>query len=146
MVHVALTGIRYMVVEVANQQPLVVVRGNSARGIVPSAQSVLMMTLMMVAEAIKCHLSVNEAAEGEIDRIDLPNGETGSLPFALTRTQFEQLIDGYVNRTIEVTRQVLTQARLTPEHISDVLCVGGSTRIPIIRHRLAEVFGREPNI
>jgi molecular chaperone DnaK len=118
---------------------------NTQLGFDPRPHPIAMMKLMMGAEAIKCHLSENEAAEGEIDGIDLPNGTTGSLPFALTRGQFEQLIDGYINRTIEVTQQVLVQARLTAGHISDVLCVGGSTRIPAIRQRLAEMFGREPN-
>jgi molecular chaperone DnaK len=119
---------------------------NMMLGFDPRPHPVLMMKLMMGAEAIKCHLSENDGAEGEIDGIDMPNGATGSLPFSLTRGQFEQLIDGYVNRTIEVTQQVLTQARLTAGHISDVLCVGGSTRIPIIRQRLAELFRREPNV
>jgi molecular chaperone DnaK len=105
-----------------------------------------MMKLMMGAEAIKCHLSENDAAEGEIDGIDLPNGQVGTLPFSITRQQFEDLIAGYINRTIEVTRQVLVQAGLQPNAISDVLCVGGSTRIPAVRQRLAEVFGKEPNI
>jgi molecular chaperone DnaK len=112
----------------------------------PRQHPVLMMKLMMGAEAIKCHLSENDAAEGEIDGIDLPNGTTGSLPFALTRRQFEELIAGYVNRTIEVTKQVLAQAGLVPDDISDVLCVGGSTRIPTVRQRLADTFHREPNI
>ena len=111
----------------------------------PRQNSVLMMKLMMGAEAIKCHLSENDAAEGEIDGIDLPNGKVGSLPFALNRTQFEELVNGYINRTIEVTKQVLVQARLSPGQISDVLCVGGSTRIPIVRQRLGEVFRRDPN-
>ena len=112
----------------------------------PRPHPVLMMKLMMGAEAIKCHLSENDAAEGEIDGIDLPNGETGSLTFAITRHQFEDLIAGYINRTIEVTKQVLTQARLSPKDISDILCVGGSTRIPAVRQRLADTFVREPNI
>jgi molecular chaperone DnaK len=112
----------------------------------PRQHPVLMMKLMMGAEAIKCHLSENDAAEGEIDGIDLPNGQTGSLPFSLTRQNFEELINGYVNRTIEVTKQVLAQARLSARDISDVLCVGGSTRIPAVRNRLADVFRKAPNI
>jgi molecular chaperone DnaK len=112
----------------------------------PRQHPVLMMKLMMGAEAIKCHLSDNDAAEGEIDGIDLPDGSTGSLPFALTRRQFEDLVAGYINRTIEVTKQVITQAGLQPSDISDVLCVGGSTRIPTVRQRLADTFRKEPNI
>jgi molecular chaperone DnaK len=112
----------------------------------PRHHPVLMMKLMMGAEAIKCHLSENDAAEGEIDGIDLPNGTVGALPFTLQRSQFEELVAGYINRTIEVTRQVLAQANLTPAAISDVLCVGGSTRIPIVRQMLGELFGKEPNV
>ncbi len=118
---------------------------NRNLGFDPRQQPVLMMKLMMGAEAIKCHLSENDAAEGEIDGIDLPNGTVGSLPFSITRQQFEELISGYVNRTIEVTKQVLAQARLTPRDISEVLCVGGSTRIPTVRQRLADTFHKEPN-
>jgi molecular chaperone DnaK len=119
---------------------------NRYLGFDPRQQPVLMMKIMMGAEAIKCHLSSNDAAEGEIDGIDLPDGTQGSLPFAINRQQFEDLIAGYVGRTIEVTKQVLAQARLTPRDISDVLCVGGSTRIPTVRQRLADMFYKEPNI
>jgi molecular chaperone DnaK len=119
---------------------------NRYLGFDPRPHPVLMAKLMMGAEAIKCHLSENDAAEGEIDGIDLPNGQVGSLPFALARQQFEELIAGYVNRTIEVTKQVLMQARLQPRDITDILCVGGSTRIPTVRQRIADTFRREPNI
>jgi molecular chaperone DnaK len=111
----------------------------------PRPHAALMVKLMMGAEAIKCHLSEYDAAEGEIEGLDMPDGSSGRLPFAITRHQFEDLIAGYVQRTVDVTRQVLTAANLSPGQISDVLCVGGSTRIPVVRRRLAEVFGREPN-
>ncbi len=111
----------------------------------PRPHAALMMKLMMGAEAIKCHLSENDAAEGEIDGLDMPNGTTGRLPFSITRKMFEDMVNGYISRTIEVTRQVMTAAGLVPRQISDVLCVGGSTRIPLVRERLAEVFGRDPN-
>jgi molecular chaperone DnaK len=112
----------------------------------PRPHATLMMKLLMGAEAIKCHLSENDAAEGEIDGLDLPNGQAGKLPFEMTRKQFEDLVAGYVQRTIDVTRQVLAQARIEPRDVGDVLCVGGSTRIPIVRQRLADLFKREPNI
>ena len=112
----------------------------------PRPHAALMMKLMMGAEAIKIHLSDNDAAEGEIEGLDLPDGKVGTLPFSLTRSQFEHLIAGYVDRTVAVTRQVLIAANIDPRMISDVLCVGGSTRIPLVRRLLAEVFRREPNI
>ena len=112
----------------------------------PRPHAPLMMKLMMGAEAIKIHLSDNEAAEGEIEGLDLPDGRLGKLGFSLTRDQFEDMILGYVQRTMDVTRQVLVSAGIDRRRVSEVLCVGGTTRIPMVRRRLAEVFDREPNI
>ncbi|HEY4239438.1 MAG TPA: Hsp70 family protein [Kofleriaceae bacterium] len=112
----------------------------------PRQNAALMMKLMMGAEAIKIHLSENDAAEGEIEGLELPDGTAAKLPFAITRAQLEELISGYVQRTIDVTQQVLRAANLEARAITDVLCVGGSTRIPLVRERLAEVFARDPNI
>jgi len=125
-------------------------------GIDPRPHPALMMRLRMGAEAIKIHLSDHAAAEGEIEidmTIDTQLGQRdggsdriGSLPFALTRAEFEERITGYVERAMVVTQQVMAAARIDPRQISEVLCVGGTTRIPRVRQRLAEVFGREPNI
>jgi molecular chaperone DnaK len=112
----------------------------------PRPHPAIMTKLMMGAEAIKVYLSEHEAAEGELENLDLPGGRTGKLPFLVTRAQLEELIAGYVERTIDVTRQVLVAAGLEAREIADVLCVGGSTRIPLVRRRLAELFGREPNV
>jgi molecular chaperone DnaK len=115
-------------------------------GFDPRPNAALMMKLMMGAEAIKIHLSDHEAAEGEIEGIDLPDGTIGALGFSLTRDHFEQMIAGYVQRTMDVTREILVATGIHPRRITEVLCVGGSTRIPLVRHRLAEVFERAPNI
>jgi molecular chaperone DnaK len=112
----------------------------------PRPHAPLMMKLMMGAEAIKIHLSDNDAAEGEIEGLDLPDGRIGKLGFSITRDQFEAMILGYVQRTMDVTRQVLVAAGIDRRRVSEVLCVGGTTRIPMVRRRLAEVFDREPNI
>ena len=118
---------------------------NRYLGIDPRPHAALMTKLMMGAEAIKCHLSENDGAEGEIDGLEVPGLVTGRLPFAITRQQFENLIGGYINRTIEVTKQVLAAAGLDVGDVHEVLCVGGSTRIPLVRQRLAETFRKEPN-
>jgi molecular chaperone DnaK len=115
-----------------------------ATGCDPRPHPTLMMRLVMAAEAVKCHLSENTAAEGEVEDLDLPNGKRFKLPFRVTRRQFEHLIVGYVDRTMDICRQVLTAARVDPKQISDVLCVGGSSRIPLVRQRLAELFGKPP--
>jgi molecular chaperone DnaK len=112
----------------------------------PRPHPALMMKLMMGAEAIKCHLSEADEAEGEIEGIVLPGvPQPKRLPFQISRAQFEGLITGYVNRTIEVTRQVIVAAGVDVRAVAEVLCVGGSTRVPFVRQRLAELFGKPPN-
>jgi molecular chaperone DnaK len=106
-----------------------------------------MARLTMAAEEIKKHLSTEWSAAGSIDGLtagDRP--EPISLPFEITRQQFDNLITGYVDRTISVCRQVMLTARLDPRDISEVICVGGSTRIPLVRQRIAELFGKEPSL
>ncbi|MBK7533888.1 MAG: Hsp70 family protein [Myxococcales bacterium] len=112
----------------------------------PRPHPLLMMKLQMSAESIKCHLSEHLVAEGEIDGLDLPDGEVVKLPFRVTREDFERMISPLVDRALTVTQRMLDVAGVLPSEISDVLCVGGSTRIPAVRRQLAALFGREPNV
>jgi molecular chaperone DnaK len=112
----------------------------------PRRHPELMTRLAMASEEIKCHLSTNQMAEGAIDGLPIGGGRPGSLQFSVSRKQFEGLIVGFVDRTIAVLKQVLHAAHVEPRDVSEVLCVGGSTRIPLVRQRIAEVFGRPPQI
>jgi len=119
---------------------------NRQHGVDPRPIPSLMTRLQLAAEEIKCHLSEHAAAEGAIDGLDVGDGRVLSLPFRLSRGQFDTLISGYVDRTIELCRNVVTAAGVDPAKVADVLCVGGSTRIPLVRRRLAELFGRPPSV
>jgi Fe-S protein assembly chaperone HscA len=63
----------------------------------------------------------------------------------LTRTEFNTLIHPIVERTLKPCRQALKDAGLKPDAISEVVMVGGSTRIPLVRERVQELFGRVPH-
>ncbi len=102
-----------------------------------------MTRLSLAAEQIKCYLSNESVAGGEIDGI-VVGSETMTLPFEISRRTFESMISGYVDKTIDVCQQVMTAAKLEPRQIGAVILVGGSTRIPIVRQRVADVFGCEP--
>jgi len=119
---------------------------NRTRGQDPRGNPGLMSRLTVAAEEVKRHLSEHNVAEGTIDGLDAGDGRVLSLPFRLTRPQLESLISGYVDRTIEMCRAALTAARLDVSDVSEILCVGGSTRIPLVRKRLAELFRKEPQI
>ncbi len=63
---------------------------------------------------------------------------------ALDRTMLESLIEPLVERTIHICRGVMEDAKVTPTDISGVVLVGGSTRVPLVRRKVAELFGAEP--
>jgi Fe-S protein assembly chaperone HscA len=62
-----------------------------------------------------------------------------------TRAQFETLIAPIVERTLGPCRQALADAGLQPSQIDEVVLVGGSTRIPLVRRRVEELFGKKPH-
>ncbi len=104
-----------------------------------------MNRLGIAAEQIKQYLTSNTEAGGTIDGIVVnDSGKSVSIEFELTRDKFDQMIEGYVDRTIEVCRNVLASAGLEAKNIDDVIMVGGSTRIPLVRDRLSEFFQKEP--
>jgi len=64
---------------------------------------------------------------------------------SLTRSRFESMIKGIVDKTIGPVRQALSDAGLTKNDIDQVLLVGGSTRIPCVQEAVRRELGKEPN-
>ncbi|HYM31054.1 MAG TPA: Fe-S protein assembly chaperone HscA, partial [Candidatus Cybelea sp.] len=67
-----------------------------------------------------------------------------TIRYRLTRAHLEALIAPLIDRTIVTARGVLDDARMAAGEIKGVVLVGGSTRIPLVRRRVAEVFGKQP--
>lgn len=62
----------------------------------------------------------------------------------VTREQFETLIASLVKRTLMACRRALKDAIVTAEEVLEVVMVGGSTRVPLVREQVGEFFGRTP--
>ncbi|MBN1126178.1 MAG: Hsp70 family protein [Sedimentisphaerales bacterium] len=73
-------------------------------------------------------------------------GEAGSMRFEITREQFEEAIAPLITRADMLVEVTLQEAKCNPSDINKVLLVGGSTRIPTIRTRLEEKFGKAPEV
>ena len=82
----------------------------------------------------KIALSQQESVECQI------NNQTSTI----TRTQFEQLIEPLVKRTLAVCRRALKDANIDADEVSEVVMVGGSTRVPLVRQLVANYFRTEP--
>jgi Fe-S protein assembly chaperone HscA len=63
----------------------------------------------------------------------------------ITRPEFETIIRPLVDRTLDPCRQALADADLKPSDIEEVVLVGGSTRVPLVRRSVEELFGRRPH-
>jgi Fe-S protein assembly chaperone HscA len=63
----------------------------------------------------------------------------------ITREQFEGLVRDIVDRTLAPCRNCLKDAGLTPERIDEVVLVGGSTRIPLVRQAVENLFRARPH-
>ena len=63
----------------------------------------------------------------------------------LDRTLFDRLISPIIERTLEPCRACLADAKLTPEQIDEVVLVGGSTRIPLVRASVERLFKAKPH-
>ncbi|WMC09640.1 Fe-S protein assembly chaperone HscA [Oceanimonas pelagia] len=62
----------------------------------------------------------------------------------LSREQFNSLIQPWVNKTLMACRRALKDAGVSQDEVQQVVMVGGSTRVPLVRERVGEFFAREP--
>src|SRR6266852_229138 len=91
-----------------------------------------------VAEDAKKHLSAVEHLQL---KLELPGRH---IKKSLSRGELERLTERLIGRTIECCQRALRDANLRPGEVDAVVLVGGSTRMPLVRRRVAEFFAREP--
>src|SRR3954471_24010448 len=95
----------------------------------------LLQALRDQAERVKIALSSGESAEFVL----------GTYRRTVTRAEFEALITPLIDRSIARARSAMKDAELRADQIDEVVLVGGSTRIPYVRRRVGEFFGRTPH-
>ena len=100
-----------------------------------------MQAVRLEAERTKIRLS-DELKTTAI--LDLPEGK-GRYSRDLTRDQLESLTMELVERTLGPCRLALKDAGLTPNDIDEVVLVGGSTRMPLVRRQVQALFGKQPH-
>jgi molecular chaperone DnaK len=111
-----------------------------AQGVDLAAHSETVQELRKALIAAKHELS--EAGRTTV-KIPLPGG--GVYFREISGAEYERLIRPIVDRTMAPVRQALADAKLTPAEIEEVVLVGGSTRVPLVRRTVEEFFGRRPH-
>ena len=96
------------------------------------------------AERAKIELSSSQQTDVNLPYITADASGPKHLSIKLTRAKLEALVDDLVRKTIEPCRTALNDAGLKASDISDVILVGGQTRMPRVKAAVSEFFGKEP--
>lgn len=101
--------------------------------------------LVEAAEKAKCELSTSASTEVNLPYITVQDGVPQMLVMTITRAKFEQLTSHLTKRVIEIANRALSKAGKTNSDITDILLVGGSSRIPAVQEALKNTFGDKLN-
>lgn len=93
----------------------------------------LMQRLRLGAEEAKKHLSFHDNYQSNIENLDCN----------LSKTEFENLIQPLINKTLDCCKNALKDAKLNASDIDHIVMVGGSTRVPMVKKSVSEFFGKD---
>ncbi len=97
------------------------------------------------AEKAKIELSTKLETEVSLPFIAVTESGPLHLEMRITRALFESLTKDLVEMTRGPIERALSDAKLTPQDIDEIILVGGMTRVPMIQSFIKEIFGKEPN-
>jgi molecular chaperone DnaK len=115
------------------------------QGIDLSQDKMALQRLKEAAEKAKCELSTTTETEINLPFVTADASGPKHLQLKINRAKFEQLVEDLLSKALEPCRQALSDARLEPSQIDEVVLVGGSTRIPRVQELVQELFEREPH-
>jgi len=100
--------------------------------------------LKEAAEKAKIELSSSQQTEVNLPYITADATGPKHLVVKITRTKFESLVEDLIERTIAPCRTALKDANVKIDDITDVILVGGQSRMPKVQEKVKEIFGKEP--
>ena len=100
--------------------------------------------LKEAAEKAKIELSSNQQTEINLPYITADASGPKHLALKITRAKFESLVEDLIERCVAPCRTAIKDAGVKIDDISDVILVGGMTRMPKVQEKVKEVFGKEP--
>jgi molecular chaperone DnaK len=115
------------------------------QGIDLSKDKQALQRLKEAAEKAKIELSGTQQTDINLPFITADSNGPKHLNYTMTRSKFEQLTQDLVERTRKPCMDALNDAKLNADQVSEILLVGGSTRIPAVQQVVKEIFKKEPN-
>jgi len=103
-----------------------------------------MQRLKEAAEKAKIELSSSQQTDINLPYITMDASGPKHLAVKLTRAKLESIVEDLVKRTIEPCKVALSDAGLSASDVSEVILVGGQTRMPLVQKHVKDFFGKEP--
>lgn len=106
------------------------------------------LALQRLKEAAeKAKIELSSATQTDVNLPFITADATGPkhLNIKLTRAKLESLVDDLIDRTVAPCQKALSDAGLKASDISEVILVGGMTRMPKVQEKVKEIFGKEPH-
>ncbi len=101
--------------------------------------------LKEAAEKAKIELSSTTQTEINLPFITADATGPKHLNIKLTRAKLESLVEDLIDQTVEPCKKAMADAGVSPSDISEVILVGGMTRMPKVQEKVKEIFGKEPH-
>jgi molecular chaperone DnaK len=114
-------------------------------GIDLSKDNLALQRVREAAEKTKIELSSTTQTDISLPFITADASGPKHLNIKITRAKFESLVDNLIQRTIKPCEQAIKDAGISKSDITDVILVGGQTRMPKVIETVKDFFGKEPN-
>src|SRR5258707_1820143 len=114
------------------------------QGVDLSKDVLALQRLKESAEKAKIELSSSQATDINLPYITADASGPKHLSMKITRAKFESLVDDLIEKTIKPCEIALKDSGVNLPDISDVILVGGMTRMPKVQDKVKEFFGKEP--
>ncbi|MFP2929125.1 Hsp70 family protein, partial [Pyxidicoccus sp. 3LG] len=120
-------------------------RFQEKEGIAFNGDGIALSRVSDAAERAKMALSERATFEVHIPMLMMDEaGRPRDLRVVMTRQELEKICDPLLSRTVDVVRDVLLDAKLKASEVDDIILVGGMSRMPLVRDKLKELFGKGP--
>lgn len=101
--------------------------------------------LKEAAEKAKIELSSTTQTEVNLPFITADQTGPKHLNIKLSRAKLESLVEDLIDKTVDPCKKAMADAGVNPSDISEVILVGGMTRMPKVQEKVKEIFGKEPH-
>jgi len=106
------------------------------------------LALQRIKEASeKAKIELSSSLETEINLPFITSDQSGPkhLLLKLKRAEFENMVQEYIDKSIDLVKKTLKEANLEAKDINEIVLVGGQTRMPRMQEEVKKLFGKEPN-